>query len=1050
MNVFEDVEKLGLGPQERTDVLPRLLTYLDSASENPFGQSLLGRQDGVWNEQDVRDLESRILDQCTKDDARSFLRILRSAALRWSAVTRSKVELPRIPLPPYRYDNPFGDDIKKRFEQYQEGKELLARWLIRLKNCDSTNNNSEHSHQLNTLALSAILYGGLLNRGSLVALFCAIPESASRTLIVDGRLHVELSLTWKGIADTELRRWQPDPLTAMLWARLPVNAADDLLKPTRDDGSPASKAMIFQRFQRQFRDASQSSGFKYRKGLQEILRASYVVAHTQIPPIIVRYASREITSHSLTRNALGRFTNCESASPIHLAEISARPEKRARSARGKTIQGAGWLREDPEWLAPVAVAFESDSPVASLEKVRSDSGNKLSATFADFALWLLSVTSKSGTGYSNRSALEVVRVVGRYLGPFLEESLSVGLDGETITDLYFQAMESTGPSTVNRTLKGRLSSNLKEFDRYLAVHRKPDAGTKPKFPWFPSGMADVDANPASHDDYHRLLARIENDWPNDDRDQQDIAWLLVALGFRAGMRAGEALYLQLQDVHVRGRGELIVRPTPLRRLKSPNAVRRIPIGILLAKAEMDRLRIWKERRLKKENVHPTDCLFGVSVDPDPVSEKIFGTINMLMRPEGDQDAGEHFHELRHGFSSAMHLALNLPEGAPSPFPKLKDTSLWLSKRTQLREGLFRHKHPERKSAFLLARLLGHSSPSTGQEIYTHINDYLLRIWLAESDLMRPDSEMVVENSGVSEWTAGGWVKEGGPEAISVGLWRDRLRQEGKRSTSPISDDAHLPSKPQTSRWVETVWEYLARTAKGNVDTAHLLDRLGIGQLEASEMLARAEYLANQHLYPKEFRHEMLAAEVAVGDPASVLRLNCPRRPTGETNQIPDALLENLIRMHGGKRSRSLVQTALQTYVEKVNRENFAQFANSDYAGEARRLVYFLVEMGVPKSSIECFSGDRSEKSGHRKAWSKRLGLDVNPRPKGGDFGPASAVSIRPTVKFDDHISVSRAAFRFLLVIGYILFGPKLQVRIEPTSALDTVDSTTAKDPTSLK
>ena len=56
---------------------------------------------------------------------------------------------------------------------------------------------------------------------------------------------------------------------------------------------------------------------------------------------------------------------------------------------------------------------------------------------------------------------------------------------------------------MNRILKGKLSSYLKEFDRYLAVHRKPDAGTKPKFPWFPSGMADVDANPASHDDYSR-------------------------------------------------------------------------------------------------------------------------------------------------------------------------------------------------------------------------------------------------------------------------------------------------------------------------------------------------------------------------------------------------------------------------------------------------------------------------------------------------------------------------------------------------------------------
>jgi hypothetical protein len=92
---------------------------------------------------------------------------------------------------------------------------------------------------------------------------------------------------------------------------------------------------------------------------------------------------------------------------------------------------------------------------------------------------------------------------------------------------------------------------------------------------------------------------------------------------------------------------------------------------------MKRLREWKERRLNKGNLHPTDCLFGISnVDPNPVSEKIFNTINMLMRPEGDREAGEHFHELRHGFSSALHLALNLPDTAATPFPKLNDTSSW--------------------------------------------------------------------------------------------------------------------------------------------------------------------------------------------------------------------------------------------------------------------------------------------------------------------------------------------------------------------------------------
>lgn len=175
------------------------------------------------------------------------------------------------------------------------------------------------SLHLSTLALSAILHGGLLSLESMVAMFRAIPELDSRTLIVDGRLHVELSLAWKGVANAELRRWQPDTLTAMLWARTPINAADSLLKPDKDDKpSPPSNAIVFQRFDKLFRDTLQSSKCKYSKRLHDIIRANYVVAHTQIPPIIDRYASHEIISHSLVLFQTGATQTREIKEPSGL------------------------------------------------------------------------------------------------------------------------------------------------------------------------------------------------------------------------------------------------------------------------------------------------------------------------------------------------------------------------------------------------------------------------------------------------------------------------------------------------------------------------------------------------------------------------------------------------------------------------------------------------------------------------------------------------------------------------------------------------------------
>ena len=189
---------------------------LEAAPQNAFGQILLNGRGGVWGKQDVREIESLILEKCSNDDARRFLRVLRLIALRWSAKTRTRVELPRIPLPPYQYQNPFSEGVKIRLEQYEESKELLARWLKGLQNTDATSGDSDCAHLLNTLLLSSVVHGGLLDQTLLIAVLRAIPGRKSRTLIVDGRLHIELLLGWKGIADSELRRWQPDPLSAML------------------------------------------------------------------------------------------------------------------------------------------------------------------------------------------------------------------------------------------------------------------------------------------------------------------------------------------------------------------------------------------------------------------------------------------------------------------------------------------------------------------------------------------------------------------------------------------------------------------------------------------------------------------------------------------------------------------------------------------------------------------------------------------------------------------------------------------------------------------
>jgi integrase len=412
----------------------------------------------------------------------------------------------------------------------------------------------------------------------------------------------------------------------MLWARTPADSARGLLEPekTPKGVKSPSEATIIKRLGHQFRATLAAVGACKLKDLKSVLNATYVVAHTQIPPIIVRYASREIISHSINRAALARFTKAEfpQCDPPPATNM-ANNEAVTRHIRRDRSNG-------PLWLQAVLEATESPNADSELARLGTESADQIIRTFSAFARWLRSVSSRTGRKFAVKAVLEMVGVLGRYLGPFLESINPIEQDAESITELYWQAMEGTGPATVNRTLKGDLSRAIGEFERYLSVERPANSGKRSKLPWYPSGLADVDANPVSFEDYGKLLKRIEDEWPADEPERRAIAWLLVVLGFKSGLRRMECLCLQVEDVLLEGRGELLVRPTPLRRLKSANAERRIPIGALLTPRELERLREWKKKRVSNSNVGPTDCLFGIS-DGGPVDENIFDEINRLMR-----------------------------------------------------------------------------------------------------------------------------------------------------------------------------------------------------------------------------------------------------------------------------------------------------------------------------------------------------------------------------------------------------------------------------------
>ena len=233
------------------------------------------------------------------------------------------------------------------------------------------------------------------------------------------------------------------------------------------------------------------------------------------------------------------------------------------------------------------------------------------------------------------------------------------------------------------------------------------------------------------EEYKRLLSIMELRWPPDeDFERRRITRLMVVIGFRAGLRTEECRLLRVNDLILRGRKQLWVRPSKGHTLKSDHSLRRIEIWKLLSKEELEELERWITGR----GLSGCDFLFKTSA-LDVVPPSIFETINGFMREViGGSSVGGHFHHCRH--SVASHWAIELLIGEGSDIQKLltsEASTAYPRTASQMYPNPFR----KRKDIFLLARLLGHCHPATTVR-YIYVFGLLLRYFVRRSTLMQPE------------------------------------------------------------------------------------------------------------------------------------------------------------------------------------------------------------------------------------------------------------------------------------------------------------------------
>lgn len=1006
---------------------------------------LSGRASRVWKRTAMRLFERAIVVQFQPlPKAAEALRILGKVVHQAGKITGQPFLSPRIPnVVPHRR-SPFCGDVVDALARLRQWKKLLDRSL----------REQPGDRLLEPLLLSAVLQGGLWHPASLVALVRALATPSASIDCLHGRVSVDLSLSWRGEADSEKRRWFPDDVTAGLLLRLPSQVIQDLLRPEEGapDGTPLSDTMIQKRLWKLLRARFRSArepGSQSPKSLAKFIQTVALAASTALPFVVVAYATRQTISHSLKPNVWKRLAGAPPppSAPASVVLPSHRPVKPERVEPSWKQQVEDLTDLEPDWLHDLRRAFslpvpEAQRTLADLLR-RPEDRNAAGYRMTEFGDFLL----REGSAAGHHLALSTVRrytiQVSKQLGCLLDGEDPVGLSGETLENLYAEVLDQADRTA---SLQQSARRSLRAFHYFLmtAHQREP---LENHVLGLGRGLVSVDANVLTLEEYEAVLDWIGRSLAREDLKQ--VAQLLVAFGFRCGLRRMEALKLMLHDVLLYESPELLIRPSEWRRLKTKNATRKIPLGPLLDERELEWLTAWTRRR-KTEGRSGSEAVPYLFAIPQgngelliPSPEMVFNLIHPALR-EVTGDPTVRFHHLRHSFGSWTFLRLLLSDrqSVPDPLPYLPKTTVWLRQSKPFREQLYGHSFPTRKHAYAVASLLGHAGPEISFEHYIHCLDLVTAETLRHSPRFAPKSRNVILACGPSQATAYRWARHGdGAASLPAQLYARRFPEAARQiETAFCSRVARTDSQSDKAesgfRWIESIYHFLHRAKTPGLPLYRLMEDYSLELSAAERLLARARYLCTLRVGRGAggYRHRMAEWIPDRRKPDHKERFACPERPHLRSDrQIVKQLAPRVAALW--KKDPALVHRVLDYYVHHAwQTRNALLFKDPDDPEPARDYLRFLKEIGVKRDNLQLVSFDLVQRSRWRERWRIALGLGtrdrIQPRraPNKENSGAVRWLGIEPVWSGADENSTRRNdtgsyGYRFTMVMAAIAFAP---------------------------
>lgn len=309
---------------------------------------------------------------------------------------------------------------------------------------------------------------------------------------------------------------------------------------------------------------------------------------------------------------------------------------------------------------------------------------------------------------------------------------------------------------------------LRSFIAFLNRGRQASEELKSRLPL--AGMISVDATMITVDEFRQALDWFEG--PNVNQPNVHLrktARVALILAFRCGLRRAEIAYLRVCDFDRLLPGEsldkadlrLRVRPWLLRKLKTANALRNLPLRVLIPADELKEVLDWVDgvrakgfaRALVFHTVDASEKSdYAAPMDFDSVVEALEKAFSKGVKGRPPVVPDWHMHQCRHAFSNILLLKLwpELHEVMGQVCRYHPRTLAWIAgpgargevssraSTEQFRLDLFRA-GIRGSDLQAIALLMGHGASATTCEHYLHVMDWYVPAEVRQLNISGPQN-----------------------------------------------------------------------------------------------------------------------------------------------------------------------------------------------------------------------------------------------------------------------------------------------------------------------